>query len=977
MAFVLALVAKSSRPILRAIGSLTFARRTIALMGSLAIAAALTAGQLTLAPVANAAAGCSTTTPAIGVTVTCTTAGGETISVPAGAVSVEVVANGGGGAGGGKNSSTGASGGAGASGAKVQATLPVAGMLSLTINVGAGGVPSGAGGSSGKGGGSTRVAAGFTFLVVAGGGGGGGIENGGANGGAGGSGGRSGASGGGAGGISGGGGNVSSDGAGGAGGTGGGNSGTASFEGSGGLGVGAGGIDGGWGGDGYGGGGGGGFGGAGGGVGGGGGGGGSYVNPAASPVVITDGGGGSGGAGASASSGTPGAQGGTGSLTLKFLGTACSTPGAYTISSESDLRTLAVDSGCRDTGRTFTLSSNLILTSPWTSIGTSASPFKGTFDGNSYAISGLSMALSTLNTDDYGLFGVTQGATLKNLTLSSVYITNSDTSADGPKRVGALVGYAQGTTIQDINVSGSVDASKSVGGIVGHASNTSTLTRVKMSGLVGSIHSLASIGGIAGFLEDATVTKASSAASVSGASTGTPSVGVGGLFGTVYPNVIISESSATGNVLGSDYIGGVVGEMQSGSSVTDTFATGSVMGNWQVGGLVGKNLGQVSRSYVTGTVVATQAQVTVGGIGGQNYGDLFTDMVWNPITTGQASPGVVFDGSGMPPITATGLTSDQMRYGSNFAGWNFTSTWGYECATSTFPTLRWINTLATADACPLPSPEPEPVPVPAPTPSSEETPSVVPAVAEQVSQVQQPVVVPTSQSPGTSAAVIGGQETEVVNQPLPRGQGIEVVAGPVEMTVRSVTPSGQSVPVAPDGSLVLARTGEVPVSGGGLEPSSTVSMTLFSDPISLGSVTVGGDGSFTASPVIPSTVPVGAHTLQLTGRTKTGEPFELSIGVLVATPAAAVGADPVLSVQPKVVKPGASVAVMAHGVQAGCRVTFTLAGERGRTVASKKGVAQAHLMMPKRLPKKLVVKATVGGVKCSTVTVSKKLPEKQ
>ena len=236
---------------------------------------------------------------------------------------------------------------------------------------------------------------------------------------------------------------------------------------------------------------------------------------------------------------------------------------------------------------------------------------------------------------------------------------------------------------------------------------------------------------------------------------------------------------------------------------------------------------------------------------------------------------------------------------------------------------------------------------------------------------------PNFQAPGTAGLLVNGREVPVSTKRGVRGGGLTLRAGSVEFTLRSQTASGQRVPLAPDGSLILARSGEVPVSGDGLEPNSSVSMTLFSDPVTLGSVSVGGDGSFSSSPVIPSTAPLGAHTFQLTGRTKTGEPFVLSIGVLVATPAAAVGADPVLSVQPKVVKPGASVAVMARGVQAGCQVMFTIAGERERVMASKKGVAQAHVMMPKRLPKNLVVKATVGGAKCSTVTVSKSFSTKK
>ena len=270
-----------------------------------------------------------------------------------------------------------------------------------------------------------------------------------------------------------------------------------------------------------------------------------------------------------------------------------------------------------------------------------------------------------------------------------------------------------------------------------------------------------------------------------------------------------------------------------------------------------------------------------------------------------------------------------------------------------------------------PSPSPEPS-APASAPTSEATSS--PGVDAPLRPISQQ---PSNQAPGTTGFVIDGQVIPVTSEPGPRGTGLTLQAGPVEFTLRSQTANGQRVPLAADGSLILPRTGEVPISGDGLEPNSSVAVTLFSNPISLGSTPVGADGTFRAAPVIPSTVPLGAHTLQLTGRTKGGDPFVLSIGVLVETPAAALGADPIISVRPAIITPGTSVAVTARGVQAGCRVTFTLAGKRATTTASKKGVAQAQITMPKRLPRTAVVRGTVSGPKCTSVSVSSRVPTRR
>lgn len=654
----------------------------------------------------------------------------------------------------------------------------------------------------------------------------------------------------------------------------------------------------------------------------------------------------------------------------------CASAGSYVISTESDLRDLATVTACRDTGRVFTLANSITLTSSWTPIGTSASPFRGIFDGNSYTISGLSIPLTSSSADDFGLFGVTSGATLKNLTLSSVSVSYAPTTSSGPSRVGALVGWAQGTVIQNITVSGAVDGKSTVGGIVGFSGSSSSLTQVRMSGAVGSTAAQTSIGGIAGFAQDTTVSKAYSTASVTAANTGSyVGVGIGGLIGTVYSGVSISESASTGDVSGKEWVGGFIGEVQSGSSVTNSVARGSVTGTaGQIGGFFGKNSGTSSYIYATGAV--TGPTNSAWGVVGQNYGNFFTSTYWDTETSGKTSPGRI--DPTLTQVTATGLTTDQLRLSSNLSGWNFSSVWGYDCATSTYPTLRWINSSATADACPLPAPEPEPdpapAPAPAPSPSVEAQPVAPPVTTETVTPVQPQDLVQTTQPPGASVAVIGGQEAVVVNQPLPRGQGIEVSAGPVAMTFRSVTPGGQSVPVAPDGTLVIARSGEVPVSAEGLSPGSTVYKTLYSEPLNLGEGLADANGIYDGSTSIPSTVPTGSHTLVIRGTTKLGEPFILNVGVTVTTPAAALGASPVLTITPAKVRQGSVAHIRARGIQAGCVVTVTAGSSKAIGRASKAGMLQAQLLVGQMKTARWNVTARVGGKGCAPVTVRQAVP---
>lgn len=81
----------------------------------------------------------------------------------------------------------------------------------------------------------------------------------------------------------------------------------------------------------------------------------------------------------------------------------------------------------------------------------SFTPFKGTFLGNGYEIKNVELTIrSSYHIDRTGLFGYTDGATIKDLGLSNVTINNENCAKD----VGALIGYAEGSTIENCYVSG-------------------------------------------------------------------------------------------------------------------------------------------------------------------------------------------------------------------------------------------------------------------------------------------------------------------------------------------------------------------------------------------------------------------------------------------------------------------------------------------------------------------------------------------
>ncbi len=115
----------------------------------------------------------------------------------------------------------------------------------------------------------------------------------------------------------------------------------------------------------------------------------------------------------------------------------------YVISTVEDLRQLMLNPD--DWSKSFVLADDINLSSTdvgtWSTIGTSATPFTGTFDGNYCTISGFNKAGDT--SSSVGLFGVIDGGTVKNLRMSdcSVWLSNANSGV----YVGILAGTNSGT----------------------------------------------------------------------------------------------------------------------------------------------------------------------------------------------------------------------------------------------------------------------------------------------------------------------------------------------------------------------------------------------------------------------------------------------------------------------------------------------------------------------------------------------------
>jgi PKD repeat protein len=262
-----------------------------------------------------------------------------------------------------------------------------------------------------------------------------------------------------------------------------------------------------------------------------------------------------------------------------------------------------------------------------------AEMFTGTYDGQGFEITGLTVNLP--GEPNAGLF-FTIG---EDGEVTDTSVVNADITASS---FAGGIAAVNGGTITESSVSGSIDDPNDAAVAGGLVAGNGVEGTIEESYSTASVNGGASVGGLAGE-NGGTIEKSYSTGSADGVTTGGL---VGANTGT------ISESYATGSVSGEDINGGI-----------DPFDED----------------GTVEKSYNTESVDSLQQiPSVVGGLVGVSDGTV-TDSYWDTQTTGQSTSA---EGTGLTTSEMTGSAAT-----SNMQGFDFTTTW--ETVSGDYPILSW------------------------------------------------------------------------------------------------------------------------------------------------------------------------------------------------------------------------------------------------------------------------------------------------
>ena len=298
----------------------------------------------------------------------------------------------------------------------------------------------------------------------------------------------------------------------------------------------------------------------------------------------------------------------------------------------------------------------------WTPIGTATATFKGSLDGAGYKITNLKTNLPT--TDNVGLFGCIENATIKNLEIQNVDII-------GRTRVGSLVGYSRGI---------------------------SNILNNKITGqsLVKGVGTTGQVGGLIGSMENGLVDKCFSTAAVEVTGITSADAEIGGLIG-VLSGATIRESYSTGDVKSNrgKYVAGLVGRILStnvsGQLIENSFSLSNISsGNNQAGSNIGGLVGGIIRStgfhvtirnsYSAGRISYGTMHIGIGGLVGILGNTLVENSYYDGVSA-QYIPDKVSD---------VGRLTTVMKSRDNYKNWDFNGIWTIDEGVS-YPYLRGIE----------------------------------------------------------------------------------------------------------------------------------------------------------------------------------------------------------------------------------------------------------------------------------------------
>ncbi|EKD29086.1 MAG: filamentous hemagglutinin outer membrane protein, partial [uncultured bacterium] len=216
-----------------------------------------------------------------------------------------------------------------------------------------------------------------------------------------------------------------------------------------------------------------------------------------------------------------------------------------------------------------------------------------------------------------------------------------------------LIGFASGSAISNIGVSGNVTGGSWVGGIAGDIILSTISNSYNATNVIGSTW----VGGIAGYNNMSTISYSYNTGDISG---GTD---VGGISGVSSSGANINNSYNTGTISGNDEIAGICG-YNNQSSISYSYNTGNITGSNMVGGVVGNNFhnSTITYSYNTGNISGDDC---IGGVTGYNS---WTSSITKTYSIGQITGNTNYGGL---------VGNESIFFGANTYTDNF---WNYEAA---------------------------------------------------------------------------------------------------------------------------------------------------------------------------------------------------------------------------------------------------------------------------------------------------------
>ena len=252
--------------------------------------------------------------------------------------------------------------------------------------------------------------------------------------------------------------------------------------------------------------------------------------------------------------------------------------------------------------------------------------FEGNLDGLGYEVYGL-------HSKNNGLFKNTSNSIIRNFNLISGSINGTTDN------VGAVVGNANSTVIENVKNTINVTGTNNVGGIIG------TGTNVTLNGVVnaGAIKGNSNVGGLAGSLTAGSTLKGESYNL--GDIKGTVN-NIGGLVGSASHSTIGNKTGFQMynhlDVTGGYNVGGIVGNLEDGSTVQNVYNDGTVKATDKIESEYNYHTGKSSNlpnnaTFENGIATVTVDIANVGGIVGNSDGNTKANTINNVLNNGDIS----------------------------------------------------------------------------------------------------------------------------------------------------------------------------------------------------------------------------------------------------------------------------------------------------------------------------------------------------